>query len=90
MTDIKQAISAAKAYATEILGNLDFLLEEVSSEESVFHITLSFTARSRQMRDSGKDQFNWAKSHADSREFKQFIVEKKTGTVSAMSIRQIA
>jgi hypothetical protein len=90
MVDIKQAIAAAKAYASEILGPLDFLVEEVTSEDAVFHITLSFTARTRDRRNDGKNLTDWTQFHADGREYKEFAVEKATGAVRKMSIRQIA
>ena len=45
MIGIKEAIANAKAFAADILGIQNLLLEEVKSDRQQFHITLSFPHR---------------------------------------------
>jgi hypothetical protein len=84
MVNVKQAISNAVAYAAEVLGISDLLLEEVRSEPDHFEITLSFPTR-------GREPFsNPLAGVRLTREYKKFDVNKDTGEVTGMSIRQIA
>jgi hypothetical protein len=84
MIDVKQAILSAKAYAREVLGIDDCLLEEVRSEPNAFDITLSFPER------RGPDFVNPMLRGRDAREYKSFEVDKQSGAVQRMSIRQLA
>jgi hypothetical protein len=45
MIDVKQAIKNAKDYARDVLNTEDLLLEEVSSDDDAFEITLSLPRR---------------------------------------------
>jgi hypothetical protein len=85
MIDVKQAIQSAKAYAAEVLGIGDLLLEEVRSHPDAFDITLSFPERRT------PDFVNpMTRRSYEGREYKTFEVNKQSGAVQSMSIRQIA
>jgi hypothetical protein len=84
MVDVKQAIENAKAYAAELLGAQQLLLEEVHSDADHFQITLSFTDRRIEPVQ------NSIISRQRLREYKTFEVSKKNGEVVGMSIRQMA
>jgi hypothetical protein len=90
MIDVKQAIQKAKLFAQDVLGQADLLLEEVSSDTDSFSITLSMPRR------AGKTEYltaavnPLARNYAADREFKEFHVLKSDGTVTRMSIREIA
>jgi hypothetical protein len=100
MIDVKQAIQKAKEFATDMLGQSDLLLEEVSSDDEAFEITLSMPRRAGTTEHalgnvaaataSGNPLSLLAKNYAANREFKEFRVLKSDGTVSKMSIRQLA
>ena len=79
--DVKQAIEHAKRYASDVLGISDLLLEEVHSSPNRFEITLSFPARM-----NGR---NFMLGN-DRREYKSFEINKESGEVEGMSIREIA
>jgi hypothetical protein len=86
MIDVKQAISSAREYAQNILGTPDLLLEEVRSSDDSFEITFSFPER---IEGHGVAQFGRPRvNHA--REYKNFDVDKESGQVTGMSIREIA
>lgn len=81
MLDIKQAIINARSYAADVLGISATLLEEVHSRGNRFEITLSFPERfspSNPLLGGSR------------REYKTFEVNKETGEVEGMSIREIA
>jgi hypothetical protein len=85
MIDIKQAVEKARVFAKDVLGENDLLLEEVSSDEDAFDITLSIPRR------AGTPLLNIpSMRYADRREFKTFHVLKSDGTVTKMSIRELA
>lgn len=85
MIDVKQAIANARDFAREVLsieflpGIDQILLEEVRSDNDHFDITLSFPQR---------ESVNPIALHG--REFKTFRVNKSSGEVEGMSIRQLA
>jgi hypothetical protein len=80
MVDIKQAIANAKSYAADVLGIERLLLEEVHSRGDHFERTLSFPRRI--------PHTNLLLDQAV--EYKTFQVNKNTGEVEGMSIREIA
>jgi hypothetical protein len=84
MVDVKQAIANAKAYAGNMLGVSDLLLEEVRSSNGQFQVTFSFPDR-RQLRLNPL-----VADLPGRREYKKFQVSKQSGKVLGMSIRKIA
>ena len=86
MIDIKHAISQAKAFARDVLGQEDLLLEEVSSDDDGFDITLSMPRRA----GAPRVRMVVPLRYSDEREFKTFRVSKADGAVTKMSIREIA
>ena len=81
MVDVKQAIVNARNYAAEVLGITATLLEEVHSRGNRFEITLSFPERFSPTNPL---------LGGSRREYKTFEVNKDTGEVVGMSIREIA
>jgi len=91
MIDIKQAVANAKTFARDVLGQDDLLLEEVSSDDDAFEITLSMPRRAGAPRGASPENSLIPRyMHAHLREFKSFRVLKQDGTVTKMSIREIA
>jgi hypothetical protein len=95
MIDVKQAIEKAKEFAREMLGQTDLLLEEVSSDDDAFEITLSLPRRAGTAENplaaivaAGANPFSVR--YTANREFKEFRVLKRDGSVDKMSIRQLA
>jgi hypothetical protein len=86
MIDIKQAVVNAKKYAHDVLGASDLLLEEVDSRDNDFEITLSFPTRGMPKRNPLTRR---SLLESPAREYKTFAVNKKTGEVLRMSIRQL-
>ena len=88
MVDVKQAIAKAKAYAAEVLGESELLLEEVHSSEDRFKITLSFPER-RSPKLTNINPMLSQRAWSQEREYKSFDVDKRSGDVLEMSIRQL-
>lgn len=83
MVDVKQAAEKARAYAGDVLGVDDFLLEEVESDQDVFKITLSFPDRKL------ASAVNPLVKAAVRREYKTFDIDKNTGEIKGMKIRSL-
>ena len=86
MIDVIQAIAAAKTRAKEWLGEDRFLLEEVESDDRTFRITLSFPSR---LAGTARSKLAAMVDPTEPREFKSFEVDKNSGEVKAMAIRQV-
>ena len=82
MADVKQAVAAAKQFAVDALGVNDLLLEEIGSEDDHFDVTLSFPKR------ANADTLSRLAPYRE-REFKTFSVDKSSGEVLGMTIRQL-
>ncbi len=85
MIDVKQAITNARAYAADVLGQSNLLLEEVRSDDEHFTITLSVPDRGRSPALNAL-----LPDRSGPREYKAFTVRKDSGEVVEMSIRRIA
>jgi len=91
MITVKEAIKAAVAFAEEVLDPaiaVTARLEEVSDEpvgnREAWVLTLSFAKESWMMSTVERVQ------GAHGREYKTFAVDKETGRVLSMKIRQLA
>ena len=87
MVDVKQAVASARAFAAETLeiDGGDLLLEELGSDPSAFNVTLSFPERGRDQRYRNP---LLADMRANAREYKQFAVDRESGRVTGMQMRQ--
>lgn len=86
MVTIQQAVKNAAAFSRSVLGEeavQDLRLEEVESDEyngrPVWFVTLSFRGWSQGLEALVRD-----------RVYKRFIVDKESGEVLAMKIRELA
>jgi hypothetical protein len=90
MVDVKQAIAKAKEFAQDILGQSDVLLEEVSSDPDSFSVTLSIPRWAGKTENLLEIRNPLSRNYAAEREFKEFRVLKSDGSVTRMSIREVA
>lgn len=89
MIGFKDAIQRAKDFARDVLGEDDLLLEEVSSDDQAFYVTLSLPRRAGK-RNLPHLEHPLARTYAADREFKEIRVLKQDGSVESMKIRAIA
>jgi len=87
MIDIKQAVAASQRFAADTLGTNDLLLEEIKSVDNFFLITLSFPNRQPSL---GTRPAAWNPARYRDREYKVFSVDKQSGDVVQMSIRDLS
>jgi hypothetical protein len=100
---VKQAIQKAREFATDVLGQSDLLLEEVSSDDGKFRVTLSMPRRAGSSMGAPENisampnplyealtRLRSQQYYAADREFKEFEVNKSDGSVMSMSIREVA
>ncbi|MBV8782530.1 MAG: hypothetical protein JO353_14125 [Phycisphaerae bacterium] len=85
MIDLKEAVKKAIEFAVATLGQRDYMLEEIKSDDRQFYVTLSFADRIEGLKIatplSGRRHIG--------REYKVFDVDKASGEVAAMSIRNV-
>lgn len=88
MVNLTHAIASAKAFAVNTLGapREGLLLEEVKSDSLQFHITLSFPHRRPEQPITNP---LLAGMRSAAREFKTFEIDKDTGDVLNMLIRNV-
>lgn len=86
MVTVQQAYQYAVDYACEMLGKLDFTLEEVERgdyrNQDAWLITLGFTKRA--LPKSLEEMMG-----ASLREYKTFVINAQTGEPMAMKIREL-
>lgn len=95
MITIKEARKAAALFAEEVLGpdrvegtRLEEVEDDVINTHDVWVITLSFSKEPGTM--SAYEQMMQNGSGARPRDYKTFAVDKETGRVISMKIRQLA
>ena len=86
MIDLKQAVANAKAFAADAFCVEDFLLEDVSSDEEEFRVTVSFPHR---LSDTVITSPLFRGLRNSPREYKSFDVNKNTGEVGGMAMRAV-
>jgi hypothetical protein len=86
MLSIKQAAQSAQKYLVDLFGDVpDIRLEEVDSSSDAWMITLSFLI------DNSADEPLVYRAYRTEkiRQYKTFWIDKNTGEVTAMKIRNV-
>ena len=94
MVTVQQAFQRAVEYAREMLGNLEFTLEEVERgdyrNQDVWLITLGFPKRGSIQPDKVLGSIAQFTGVSGPREYKTFFINASTGEPMAMKFRELA